>query len=311
MANNRLLTILRTGCLLLPLQVGCHRELAPSLEFSDVKYWSMPSVDHKVPAPRSLTIHGDEVYVLDTAGRVLVFDGSGTVVRSWYMPAYDVGRPEDIHVLKDGRIAVADTHYHRVVFFDTAGNVQGMLGEFGKGPGQFIYPVALTEDDQGNLFVGEYGGNDRVQKFSPSGEVLANFGRFGTQEGEFQRPSGLAWSAGNVFVADAINCRIHVFRDDGTYLNQLVGVKQLAGRPEADSLEYPYDVELDGKGSLFVVEYRGGCVTQLTQAGVLVGRWGTTGTGDAHFSTPWGLAVDANRILVADTGNRRIAELRR
>lgn len=304
MANNRL-SILRTGWLLLALQVGCHREVSPTLQFAEVRYWSMPAVDHKVPAPRSLTIHGDEVYVLDTAGRVLVFDGSGTVVRSWYMPAYDVGRPEDIHVLKDGRIAVADTHYHRVVFFDTEGNVQGTLGEFGKGPGQFIYPVALAEDDHGNLFVGEYGGNDRVQKFSAAGEVQTAFGRFGTLEGEFQRPSGLAWSAGNVFVADAINCRIHVFRDDGTY------VKQLAGRPDAGSLEYPYDVELDGNGDLFVVEYRGGCVTQLKQTGALVGRWGTTGTGDAHFSTPWGLAVDARRILVADTGNRRIAELRK
>ena len=51
--------------------------------------------------------------------RVLVFSTSGQLLRKWEMPAYDVGKPEGICVFKDGRIAVTDTHYHRVVFFDT------------------------------------------------------------------------------------------------------------------------------------------------------------------------------------------------
>ena len=35
------------------------------------------------------------------------------------------------------------------------------------------------------------------------------------------------------------------------------------------------------------------------------------GSGMGHFRTPWGIAVDSDgRLLVADTGNRRIAVLR-
>jgi hypothetical protein len=35
------------------------------------------------------------------------------------------------------------------------------------------------------------------------------------------------------------------------------------------------------------------------------------GKGDAQFRTPWGIAVDSRmRLRIADTGNRRIAELK-
>ncbi|MFT4637588.1 MAG: sugar lactone lactonase YvrE [Verrucomicrobiales bacterium] len=49
--------------------------------------------------------------VLDDAGRVLVFDRDGKVLRRWSMPDVSVGRPEGVVVLNDGRIVVGDTHY--------------------------------------------------------------------------------------------------------------------------------------------------------------------------------------------------------
>ena len=98
-------------------QFGCDETTDPQLSVREVDHWSIPAKDLRIPAPRSLDIGPDgEVYALDTAGRVLVFDSSGSVLREWQMPEYEVGKPEDICVLADGRIAVADTHYHRVVF---------------------------------------------------------------------------------------------------------------------------------------------------------------------------------------------------
>ena len=96
-------------------------------------------------------------------------------------------------------------------------------GEAGTGPGEFIYPVSVVEDDKGILYVAEYGGNDRVQRFSATGAYLGEFGGFGTEPGEFQRPGGMAWLDGKIYVADAINNRIQVFSDAGTYLQEIGG----------------------------------------------------------------------------------------
>ena len=127
----------------------------------------MPPDGRKIPAPRAISVGpNNDYYVLDDAGRVLVFNKTGTLLKQWRMPEYDVGKPEGICIFKDGRIAVADTHYHQVVFFDSSGEVLSTLGAFGEDPGQFIYPVAIVQDDAENFYVCEYGGNDRIQKFS-------------------------------------------------------------------------------------------------------------------------------------------------
>lgn len=294
------LSLFCSACLLLS---GCHAQSDPDLRVQQVRHWPIPAIQGKVPAPRSVEISGDEVFILDTAGRVLVTDLQGTVTRQWFMPEYEVGKAEDLLVLSNGNLAVADTHYHRIVFFSRAGDLLDTWGEYGTESGQFIYPVALAEDDQGNLFVGEYGGNDRIQVFSPDGEPLRLFGHFGTEQGAFQRPSGLVWRDGRLYVADAINHRIQVFADDGTYETTI------AGGPTTTRLAYPYDLAAGGTEELYVVEYGRGCVTRLAVTGAVLGRWGQTGSGTAHLATPWGLAVSARRILVTDTGNRRVVEL--
>jgi DNA-binding beta-propeller fold protein YncE len=177
-----------------------------------------------------------------------------------------------------------------------------MLGAAGHEPGQFVYPVAIAEDDARNLYVGEYGDNDRVQKFDKDGKFLLEFGRPGTGQGEFLRPSGMLWHEGQIYVVDAFNNRIQVFSDDGTFQKVLGG--------DQGALHYPYDIALGAGGELFVVEYAAGRVSKFDLDGKLLGRCGGNGSGEREFTTPWGLAVDRqSRVFVADTGNRRIVAL--
>ncbi|MGZ0173710.1 MAG: hypothetical protein ACKVHE_29690 [Planctomycetales bacterium] len=288
---------------------GCGDSAAPaaSLHVERVSNWAMPAAAAKIPAPRGLAFDSEgDLFVLDDAGRILVFDIAGKVKRQWFMPESDVGNPEGICLFQDGRIGVADTHYHRIVFFDRNGKVLSMHGDHGSEAGQFIYISSLTQDDAGNYYVCEYGGNDRVQKFDIDGEWLAEFGGFGTGDGQFQRPMGIVWRDGLLYVADSINNRIQVFRDDG----QFVGVLgREAGLPR---LHYPYDLAGGPNEDLFAIEYGGNRVTRLNLQGETLGTFGSTGHGVGEFSTPWGLAVDSSgRIVVADTGNRRLVELQR
>jgi iron(III) transport system ATP-binding protein len=286
--------------------VGCSVSAADRpLPVDNVEYWSVPAEGSRIPAPRAVhaTAKG-EVYVLDNVGRVLVFADSGTLLRQWWMPEYSVGRPEKIRLLKDGRLAVADTHYQRVVFFDEEGALAGTLGSYGREQEQFIYPVAIAQDDEENLYVCEYGGNDRIQKFTKEGKYLLQFGGFGTGRGEFQRPSGIAWHDHRLFVVDAFNNRIQVFSEQG----ELV---EILGSGAADeALYYPYDIAVSPAGEIYVVEYGGGRVSRLDLQGRLTGRFGSTGAGENQFNTPWGMCLDSRGcVYVADTGNRRIVRL--
>jgi ABC-type multidrug transport system ATPase subunit len=300
--------VLKVLALLLVFLVaaGCSSpEGDPALPIRGVTSWSMPAEGAKIPTPRAVHVGlKQEVFVLDNAGRVLVYDFEGKLLRQWWMPEYSVGKPEKICQFRDGRLAVADTHYHRVVFFDGEGNVLSLRGRLGREPGEFIYPVAVVEDDSENYYVCEYGSNDRVQKFDKDGNFLLQFGGFGTGPGEFQRPSGIAWRENKVYVVDAFNSRIQVFSDDGEFLEILADGNQSA------ALDYPYDITASAEGELFVVEYAAGRVSKLSNSGKLLGRYGSSGSGEGQFATPWGIAIDRqSRIYVADTGNRRLVEL--
>ncbi|MFO1021156.1 MAG: 6-bladed beta-propeller [Planctomycetales bacterium] len=286
---------------------GCLNASAHSrpLSAKSTRSWNLPAVKSTLPAPRGVhAATSGELYVLDNAGRVLVYDRDRKFSRSWFMPEYSVGKPERLCLLRDGRIAVADTHYHRIVFFDPQGKVLQMIGKYGSGPGEFVYPVALDEDEAGNIYVCEYGGNDRVQKFDKQGKFLLEFGRFGTGEGEFQRPSGIVCRNGTLYIVDAFNNRVQMYDELGKYLGLLGRGDRLA------ELNYPYDLAINPAGELFIVEYGGNCVTRLSPQGELLGRFGLTGSNVEPFSTPWGITLDqSGRIYVADTGNRRVTEL--
>jgi len=276
----------------------------PQLAVRSVEYWSIPPEGTKIPAPRGIHCGSDEqTFVLDNAGRVLVYDRFGAVRRQWWMPEYSVGKPEGIFELMDGRIAVADTHYHRVVFFDHEGKFLNSFGKLGREPGEFIYPVKMTQDPDGFLYVCEYGDNDRVQKFTSDGTFIKQFGSFGTEPGQFQRPSGIVWFEHKLYIVDAFNNRIQMFSDEGEYLGVL-------NSDAGAALYYPYDIVATRAGDLYVAEYGANRVSKFHIDGRLLGRYGTAGSGQGEFATPWGIHADSlARVLVADTGNRRIVVL--
>ncbi len=259
--------------------LGCDKDQDPQLNVVEINNWMTPPMGGRIPRPRGVAIGDhDEVLCLDNAGRLLVFDEHGEMLRQWEMPDHEIGKPEGVCLFKDGRIAVADTHYHRVVFFDEIGNVLELFGGEGTKDGQFLFPVAICQDESEHFYVCEYGGDHRVQKFTRDGKHVLTFGTFGTEAGQFQRPSGIVWHDGKLYIADAINNRVQVFSDRGKFL-------EILGKQAGElNLEYPYDITLDRQtGDLFVVEYGAGRVTKMNLAGKLLGRYGQTSRGEGDF----------------------------
>jgi iron(III) transport system ATP-binding protein len=290
--GSRVAILVLTALLLL----GCDNRNAV-LPVTFAGQWQLPPDGPRIPAPRGVAaLASGEIAVLDDAGRVLIFD-DGKVHRQWRMPDTELGHPEGICELRNGELAVADTHYHRVVVFHPDGTVARMFGSAGLELGQFGNPVGIATDGR-RLFVCEYGTNDRVQIFSAEGDALLAFGKSGTGDGEFQRPSGICWRDGLVYVADAVNNRVQVFDENGSF-QRVIG----------DSFYLPYDIAVDGD-ALIVVEYGAARLTRLAANGESFGQFGRTGSARDEFVTPWGVTVDASgRIIVADTGNRRLVVL--
>ncbi len=260
--------------------------------------------------PRCVAIAPDgTLYVLDLTGRIQHFTPAGEYLDELQMPDVSVGRPQGIDVGPDGCVYVADTHYNRVVKFAPSGEIRLIFGQGPAAgetpaPGELFWPCAIVVAEDGTIFTTEYGAyHDRVQVWSPAGGFLRAFGAFGTAEGQFMRPMGLALDrAGHVYVADAVNHRVQVFTREGRFVCAFGGQGAAPGR-----FRYPYDIAVDSAGVVYTVEYGGHRVQRLSPAGEPRGHWGGLAGDETGLSHPWGLDVTpAGTVYVCDTRNCRV-----
>ncbi len=253
--------------------------------------------------PRAVALDPEgNPYVVDRTGRIQLLTPEGRVLRTILLPEYEKGYPTGISVGPDGRLYVADTHYHRVLVYDRGGDLVQQFGSYGTGDGQFIYPTDVALAD-GRLFVSEYGGNDRVSIYEGDGTFVGSFGRFGAGPDEYSRPSALAVDAGRarLYVADACNHRIVTHTLAGERMGEFGSQGSGPGR-----LRYPYDLALLPDGTLVVCEYGNNRIHLFRPNGESAGCWGEAGRTPGRLAYPWGVAGDRDRLYVVDSGNNRV-----
>ncbi len=262
--------------------------------------------DGQFTKPRAVAVDGrGHVYVVDMTGRIQKFAEDGRFLLAWSTPSTQRGRPTDIECDREGNVVVADTHYQTIRVYSPSGKALRSWGGEGTGPGQFIYPCGLAIDREGNLFVSEFGGNDRIHKFAPDGRELAIFGRRGDGPGQFNRPQDLAVDAdGTLYIADAANHRIQILGPDGTFRGAWAGEGESA-------LRYPYDVHLEPGGTLLVCEFGNNRLQRFTRGGKSLGVWGGPGLLAGQFNEPWDAALGAGGLVfVTDALNHRVQVVR-
>ncbi|MBA3273932.1 MAG: hypothetical protein H0T11_08700 [Chthoniobacterales bacterium] len=245
----------------------------------------------------------DSWFVIDRSAVVQHIDRKGKVLTEWHMPQSQTGKPVGVTVGPDGNVYVPDTHYHRVIIYDAKGNEIRRWGSQGTQPGQFIYPTDIAFDAKGNVFVSEYGDNDRVQVFTPDGTFLYEFGSFGDGEGQFSRPESMVIDGDDVYITDECNHRLAVFKTDGTWVRNMGGPG--AGLGE---FRFPKGLAMDSDGQLIVCEFGNNRVQLIDKkTGKGLKLWGTGGHDEGQLAYPWGVAVDKeDRIVAVDAGNNRL-----
>lgn len=262
----------------------------------------------RLQKPRAFCIDGeDRLYIVDMTARIQVFDADGAFLRQWKTPAHENGRPTGISIDRRGRVVVADTHYYRLLFYSPEGELLQTLGGInGQGPGEFGWVTDVAQDSQGNYYVSEYGEWDRIQKFSPEGKYLLEWGGHGDGPGQFSRPQSMAVDAlDRVWIADACNHRIQVFDGQGKFL---FGWGKKGTAP--GDLSYPYSLAFDLQGNLLICEYGNHRVQKLTPEGESLGCWGAEGRQPGELFNPWAVVCDSRgRIHVLDTNNHRVQRI--
>lgn len=300
---------MRWKCLapLLLLLAGCTQD-GPVEGHLEAVWGRIGLSDGRFNRPRAMAIDAqDRLYVVDITARIQVFSAAGEHQRTWTTPIHTNGRPTGMSIAPNGDLLVADTHYYRVLVYSPEGELKEKIGgTFGHGPGEFGFVTDAVRDQEGNLYVSEYGEYDRIQKFSPSGEFILQWGGHGSEPGQFIRPQCLVFDAEeNLWVADACNHRIQVFSRDGKLL-KLWGVEGQA----PGELSYPYGICLDGQGHLYACEYGNHRIQKFTLDGKSLGCWGKGGRKDGELFNPWALVRDSKgKIHVLDSNNHRLQRI--
>jgi hypothetical protein len=184
--------------------------------------------------------------------RIQKFSPTGKPLAHWGSFGSGPGQfinPIGIAVDHQGEIYVAEEANPRVQKLSPLGQPIAQWGSLGSGPGQFNMPYDLALDESGNVYVSEpnpFGaGNDRIQKFSPTGTPLAQWGSPGSGPGQFDNPTGLAVDAkGNVFVVDSGNNRVEELSPTGRFVAQWQG-------PNCASI-FTCKVAVDDQGNMYV-----------------------------------------------------------
>ncbi|GAB4341886.1 MAG: hypothetical protein Kow0099_19000 [Candidatus Abyssubacteria bacterium] len=166
-------------------------------------------------------------------------------------------------------------------------------------PTNFQRVTGVAVDLAGIIYITDSSQN-RVFRFSPAGAFLGEFGGFGTGEGQFINPRGIAVTSSFIYVVDSGNNRVQRFDLTGTFVSEFGTFG--TGPAQFDN---PYGIAVDSTG-VYVTDQGNDRVQKFTADGIFLFAFGTTGNGPGNFSSPSGVISDGSLVFVADTQNHRI-----
>lgn len=249
-----------------------------------------------------------------TQGRIYVVDGGHHRI-AVFGPAgqylFSIGRqgsgkgefkqPVGIGADEQGRVYVADTGNHRIQIFDGGGSFAGYFPV--TSDGQAIRPIDVAPGPGGkNLYV-TGNNNHKVMVFTPSGQLLRQWGGEGLSDGEFRYPATIAVTPAElVFVVDVLNTRVQVFNRKGGLGFRVGEWGVLPGQ-----FFRPKGVAVDGRGWVYVSDSYMDVIEVFNDSYRFQYALGMAGT-QQHFNAPGGIAIDKNyRLYVVEMLSNKVS----
>lgn len=240
---------------------------------SEGKFLGMFAVQ---PHAGGLAVDADGVvYVAHwNSHKVAAYSPAGELLREWGGKGTADGEfqlPGSIALGPDDLLYVPDQGNSRVQKFTREGKFVGKWGEHGQEPGQFgggqpvggrfAGPQFVAFDRAGNVYTTD-AALDRVQKFTPEGNLLGFWGSESAEPGGFGPPTrnkdGTPGPGGPISLCvdrldrvwvSATNNRVQQFTSDGKYLRGIGGEGTEPGQ-----FRLPHGIALDSRDNLYVTD---------------------------------------------------------
>ena len=227
-------------------------------------------------------------------------------------PPTDAGKFNHLRrvtVDSDGLVYGADFWGAGIEVFnpDTGASVRSIEGDEPAVPG-FSEAYAVDVAPDGQVYVMDRL-NHRIQRFSAAGTFQSSAGARGTQAGTFSWPEGLTVAPnGRVWALDTRGGRIENFP---ATLATSPAVKSYGSTGAgADQTNWPSNADVAADGVVWVADTRNDRLMRFNPA---TETWltpvGSVGAAAGQLQDPMGVAVTADAVYVADTGNNRIQKL--
>jgi hypothetical protein len=151
---------------------------------------------------------------------IQVYSANGELVRTWGQGEFQ--EPHQVRIDCKGNVWLVDSGLHIVRKYSAEGELLLTLGKKGE-PGadstQFNRPTDVAVTSQGDIFVADGYGNNRIVHYDSGGQFVKTWGEVGVGQGKFSLPHSIAVdSAGRLYVADRNNARVQVFNQSGRFL---------------------------------------------------------------------------------------------
>jgi DNA-binding beta-propeller fold protein YncE len=216
--------------------------------------------------PTSILANSDgSVWVVAYGSNELVrIDVNGVVRERRRGPLNGFDRPYDIARGIDGRLYVSEFRGGRISVLGSRGEWQSYIGSRGLESGQLIGPKNLTIDEDGYLYVVDYG-NRRISKFDPDGHFILSFGLRSAIFPGLLSPTGIAAGNGRIYVACNAARAIYTFDPNGNYL----------GRLAVEGLRNPESLRFLSDGTILLAD--GNRILQIDPNSAIVRELGLAG----------------------------------